>query len=129
MARIKGKTIIFEANGTEYSGGVSSVVFSSAVDTLGFGTYEDSLEFLCAVTGFQDTADNSFHSFLWDNAGVNVNISFAPHGNMTPTANQPWFTATGYAEIVPALGGAAGEFFTYDLNFILDGKPTRLESF
>jgi hypothetical protein len=129
MARIKGKSIVFEVNGTEYAGGVSNVVFSSAVNTLGFGNYEDSLDFTCAVTGFQDTAAASFHSFLWDNAGVTVNISYAPHGNATPSAAQPWFTASGYAEVVPSLGGAAGEYFTYDINFILDGKPARVESF
>ena len=129
MARIKGKNIVFEVDGTEYAGGVSNVVFSSAVNTLGFGNYEDSLDFTCAVTGFQDTAAASFHSFLWENPGVTVNVSFAPHGNSTPSASQPWFTATGYAETVPDLGGAAGEFFTYDLTFILDGKPARVESF
>lgn len=129
MARIKGKSIVFEVGGTEYAGGVSNVVFSSAVNTLGFGNYEDSLDFTCAVTGFQDTAAASFHSWLWDNPGVSVSISFAPHGNATPSASQPWFTATGYAEVVPNLGGAAGEFFTYDINFILDGKPARVESF
>jgi hypothetical protein len=129
MARIKGKSVVFEINGTEYAGGVSNVVFSSAVNTLGFGNYEDSLDFTCAVTGFQDTAAASLHSFLWDNPGVTVNISFAPHGNATPSASQPWFTASGHAETVPDLGGTAGEFFVYDLNFILDGKPERVESF
>lgn len=129
MARIKGKSIVFEINGTEYAGGVSNVVFSSAVNTLGFGNYEDSLDFTCAVTGFQDTAAASLHSYLWDNPGATVNISFAPHGNATPSAAQPWFTATGYAETVPDLGGTAGEYFVYDLTFILDGKPNRVESF
>jgi hypothetical protein len=128
MARIKGKSIVFEVDGTEYAGGVSNVVFSSAVNTLGFGNYEDSLDFTCAVTGFQDTASASFHSWLWENPGVSVDITFAPHGNATPTSAQPHFTATGYAEVVPNLGGAAGEFFTYDLNFILDGKPTRVNA-
>ena len=129
MARIKGKSIIFEINGTEYSGGVSNVNFASAVNTLGFGNYEDSLDFTCAVTGFQDTAAASLHSFLWANPGETVNISYAPHGNQTPSSAQPWFTATGYAETIPALGGAAGEYFVYDLNFILDGKPARVEAF
>lgn len=129
MARIKGKSIVFEVEGTEYSGGVSNVNFSSAVNTLGFGNYEDSLDFTCAVTGFQDTAAASLHSYLWANPGASVSISYAPHGNQTPSAAQPWFTATGYAETVPALGGAAGEYFVYDINFILDGKPTRVESF
>jgi hypothetical protein len=129
MARIKGKSVVFEVDGTEYAGQVSNVTFSSAVNTLGFGNYEDSLDFTCAVSGFQDTAASSLHSELWANPGANVTISFAPHGNTTPSAAQPWFTATGYAEVVPNIGGAAGEYFTFDVNFILDGKPARVESF
>lgn len=66
MSRIKGKSIVFEVQGTEYSGGVSNVTFSSAVNTLGFGNYEDSLDFTCAVTGFQDTAASS----LWTALGI-----------------------------------------------------------
>ncbi len=129
MARIKGKSVVFEVDGTEYAGQVSNVTFSSAVNTLGFGNYEDSLDFTCAVSGFQDTAAASLHSELWANPGANVTISFAPHGNTTPSAAQPWFTASGYAETVPDLGGTAGEYFVYDLTFILDGKPNRVESF
>lgn len=129
MARIKGKSIVFEVNGTEYAGAASNVTFSSAVNELGFGDYEDSLDFTLAVTGFQDTAANSFHTFLYNNPGVTVNISYAPHGNSVPSAAQPWFTATGYAETVPDIGGAAGEFFTFDVTFILDGKPARVVSF
>lgn len=129
MARIKGKSIVFEVNGTEYAGAASNVTFSSAVNELGFGDYEDSLDFTLAVTGFQDTAANSFHTFLYNNPGVTVNISYAPHGNSVPSAAQPWFTATGYAETVPDIGGAAGEFFTFDVTFILDGKPTRVVAF
>ena len=129
MARIKGKSVVFEVDGTEFAGQVSNVTFSSAVNTLGFGNYVDSLDFTCAVSGFQDTAAASLHSELWANPGATVNISFAPHGNTTPSASQPWYTATGYAETIPDLGGTAGELFVYDINFILDGKPTRVESF
>jgi len=126
MARIKGKSIVFEVDGTEFAGQVSNVTFSSAVGTLGFGAYEDSLDFTCAVTGFQDTASASLHSELWANPGALVDITFAPHGNAEPTTSQPHFTATGYAETVPDLGGAAGEFFVYDVTFILTGKPARV---
>jgi hypothetical protein len=129
MARIKGKSIVFEINGTEYAGNLSNAVISSAVNTLGFGDYEDSLDFTLAVTGFQDTASNSLHSVLWANPGQTVNISYAPHGNATATSAEPWFTMSGYAETLPDIGGAAGEYFVYDINFILDGKPTRVNSF
>jgi hypothetical protein len=128
MARIRGKSIVFSVDGTEYAGSVSNVTFSSAVGTLGFGNYEDSLDFTCAVTGFQDTAAASLHTYLWENPGVSIDIVYAPHGNGSPSAAQPLFEATGYAEVVPTLGGAAGEFFVYDLNIILDGKPVRRES-
>jgi len=128
MARIKGKSIIFEVGGTEYAGSVSNVTFSSAVGTLGFGDYTDSLDFTCAVTGFQDVQAVSLWSELFDNPGQTLTITYAPHGNATATSTQPHFTATGYAETVPDLGGAAGEYFVYDLNIILDGKPTRVVS-
>lgn len=126
MARIKGKSIVFEVDGVEYSGGVSNVTFSSTVGTLGFGNYEDSLEFNATVEGFQDTAASSLWSKLFDAPGVNMTITYAPHGNAVASAEQPHFTATGYAETVPDMGGAAGEFFTYDMNIILDGKPTKV---
>jgi len=126
MSRIKGKSIIFEVDSTEYAGSVSNVTFSSAVGTLGFGDYVDSLEFTCAVTGFQDTAAASLHTELWTNPGATVDITFAPHGNAVATVSQPHFTAEGYAETIPNLGGAAGEYFVYDINFILTGKPVRV---
>lgn len=128
MARIKGKSIVFSVEGTDYAGSVSNVTFSSAIGTLGFGNYEDSLDFTCAVTGFQDTAAASLHTYLWENPGAVVDIVFSPHGNGSPSASQPLFEARGYAETIPDLGGAAGEYFVYDLNFILEGKPTRRES-
>jgi len=128
MARIKGKSIVFEVNGTEFSGGVSNVTFSSAVGTLGFGDYTDSLDYTCAVTGFQDTAAASLWSELFDTPGLPLTITFAPHGNEVAIPSQPHYTATGYAETIPDLGGAAGEFFVYDLTIILDAKPTRVNS-
>lgn len=126
MSRLKGKSIVFEVDGTEFAGGVKNVNFTSEVGELGFGNYVDSLNFKCQVEGFQDYASASLWSKLWDNPGQNVTITFAPHGNATATATQPHFTATGYAEVLPTLGGAAGEYFVYDLTFILDGKPSKV---
>jgi len=68
MARIKGKSIVFEVNGTEYSGNLSNAVISSAVNTLGFGDYEDSLDFTLTVTGLVEQQANisstTLHLFL-----------------------------------------------------------------
>ena len=128
MSRLRGKSIIFELDNTEYQGSVSNVNFTSEVGELGFGAYEDSLDFKCQVVGFQDFSANSLPSELWDNPGANVTITYAPHGNATASSSQPHFTATGYAETLPAIGGAAGEYFTYDVTFILTGKPVRVTS-
>jgi hypothetical protein len=126
MSRLRGKTIIFEVDGTEYSGGVSNVNMTSEVGEKGFGDYEDSLDFRAQVIGFQDFASTSFHTYLWDNPGKTVSITYAPHGNEVASTTQPHFTATGYAETLPTIGGAAGEYFVYDITFILDAKPTRV---
>lgn len=126
MARIKGKSIVFELDGTEYAGSVRNVTFSSEVGELGFGNYEDNLDFTCTIEGFQDVAANSLWSELFDNPGTTMSITYAPYGNATASPSQPHFTATGYAEKVPDLGGAAGEYFVFDLVMILDGKPTRV---
>lgn len=128
MSRIKGKSIIFSVNETDYAGAVSNVTFSSAVGTLGFGDYEDSLDYTCKVTGFQDTAASSLWTELFDTPGLALTITYAPHGNVTATTAQPHFTATGYAETIPDLGGKAGDYFVYDLTIKLDGKPTRVNS-
>ena len=128
MSRLKGKSIVFKVGGTDYAGSVKSVVFSSEVGELGFGDYSDSLDYSAAITGFQDFAANSLWTQLFANPGASLSLVFAPHGNATPSASEPHFTATGYAETVPDMGGAAGEFFVYDITFILDGKPTRVVS-
>ena len=128
MARLKGKTIIFKVDNTDYAGSVSNVTFDSAVGTLGFGDYTDSLDYTATVTGFQDFAAAGLWTKLFANPGASLSLTFAPHGNVTATTSQPHFTATGYAETLPTIGGAAGEYFTYDLNIILDGKPTRVNN-
>jgi hypothetical protein len=125
MARLKGKTIIFKVDGTDYAGSVSNVTFDSAVGTLGFGDYSESLDYTCTVTGFQDYAATGLWMKLFDNPGASLSLIYAPHGNAAASTSQPHFTATGYAETLPTIGGQAGEFFVYDLNIILDSKPVK----
>jgi len=126
MSRLKGKSIVFKVGGTDYAGSVKSVVFSSEVGEMGFGDYSDSLDYSAAITGFQDFAAASLWTQLFANPGASLSLTFAPHGNATPSTTQPHFTATGYAETIPDFGGAAGEYFVYDLNIKLDGKPVKV---
>jgi hypothetical protein len=126
MSRLKGKTIKFEVDNVEYSGSVKNVTFSSEVGEMGFGDYADNLEYRCQIEGFQDYAANSLWSKLFDAPGATIALEFTPHGNATPTASQPKFTASGYAEVIPVLGGTAGEYFVWDVTIILDGKPAKV---
>lgn len=126
MSRLKGKTIKFEVDNVEYSGSVKNVTFSSEVGEMGFGDYADNLEYRCQIEGFQDYAANSLWSKLFDAPGATIALEFTPHGNATPSASQPKFTATGYAEVIPVLGGTAGEYFVWDVTIILGGKPVKV---
>lgn len=126
MSRLKGKTIKFEVDNVEYSGSVKNVTFSSEVGEMGFGDYADNLEYRCQIEGFQDYAANSLWSKLFDAPGATIALEFTPHGNATPSASQPKFTATGYAEVIPVLGGTAGEYFVWDVTIILGGKPAKV---
>ena len=128
MARLKGKSIVFKVGATDYAGSVKAVTFKSAVGELGFGDYTESLDFTAEITGFQDFASSGLWSTLWGTPGASISLTFAPHGNATASANQPHFTATGYAETIPDIGGTAGEFFVYDLVIKLDAKPTKVVS-
>ncbi|CAB4155447.1 hypothetical protein UFOVP660_8 [uncultured Caudovirales phage] len=128
MTRIKGKSIVFKVGTTDFAGAVKSVTFKSAPGEIGFGDYADSLDYTCEVTGFQDFAASSLWTQLFANPGATLQIEFAPHGNAVASATQPHFTASGYAESVPDFGGAAGEYFTYDLTIKLDGKPVKVVS-
>jgi hypothetical protein len=126
MSRLKGKTIKFEVDNVEYSGSVKNVTFSSEVGEMGFGDYADNLEYRCQIEGFQDYAANSLWSKLFDTPGATIALEFTPHGNSTPSTSQPKFTASGYAEVIPVLGGTAGEYFVWDVTIILDGKPAKV---
>ncbi len=126
MSRLKGKTIKFEVDNVEYSGSVKNVTFSSEVGEMGFGDYADNLEYRCQIEGFQDYAANSLWSKLFDTPGATIALEFTPHGNTTLSASQPKFTASGYAEVIPVLGGTAGEYFVWDVTIILNGKPVKV---
>lgn len=128
MARLKGKSIVFEVDGVQYEGSVKNVTVKNEIDQLGFGNYVDSLKFTLQVEGFQDHSSSSFWSHLYDNPGQTMNITYAPHGNETASSSQPHFTMSGYAETLPTLGGTAGEYFVFDVNFMLDGKPAKVTS-
>lgn len=88
----------------------------------------DDRDFFLTVTLTQSLQSTSFWRYLWENAGTeDVAFTVAPHGNETPTSDQPHFIGTlTIPTAVPNLGGEAGKDndFTSEVTFELDGKPT-----
>ena len=131
--RIKGTGLRLEIDGTDYWADCTSVVldqdpavvlkdaWGSTVDTWG-GWY-------FAVTAVQSTDPTSLWSLLWTHEHKSACVTYAPHGNPTPTADQPHFTAAVVLGKAPTLGGDAGEGVEYVFTTRLEcrGKPERVE--
>ena len=138
--RMKGKGITFSYNGTQYECDLTSVVLEKAsADT----DTTDGTQTFCDVTNGSASGDvwkmnisalqstdytteKALHALIWDLAaaagGGEMAFEFAPHGNATPTHDQPHFTgsvivkAGGY----PSVGGDAGESsWTFDYEFVV----------
>ena len=134
--RMKGKGITFTYEGTNYECDLTSVVLEkSAGDT----DATDGTQTFCDVgtaaaggdiwkmniTALQSTdytPEKALHALVWDLAKVGGEMAFvfAPHGNDTPTQNQPHFTGSVLVKegAYPSVGGDAGEnSWTFDYEF------------
>ncbi len=136
--RLKGKGITFTYDGVEYQCDLTSVVLEKAAADEGT---TDSTTTFCDVDSGAATGDiwkmnitavqatdyspeKALHMLIWDlaAAGGEMDFVFAPHGNTSPTVEQPHFTGTvlvpagGY----PSIGGDAGEdTWTFDYEFVV----------
>lgn len=59
------------------------------------------------ITAIQSTASDSFWRFCWDNAGAEVGVTYAPHANVTATADKPHFVFVAKLGPRPKIGGEA----------------------
>lgn len=77
----------------------------------------------------QSTQTAAFWRYVWENSGETaVPYTVAPHGNATPTADQPHFVGTLTIGPKPTIGGeadtSATSAFQFDYEFRIDGEPT-----
>lgn len=144
--RMKGKGIVFTYDDVAYQCDLTSVVLLK--DTADTAT-TDSTQTFCDVsngsangdvwkmniTAIQSndyTPEKALHSLIWDLAlvGGELDFTFAPYGNETPTQNQPFYKGVvvvdkgGY----PNVGGDAGEnTWTFDYEFVVkDDEVLRI---
>lgn len=132
--RIKGNALLFklgDSDGTDYWADCSSVVLENADDNSGVLTFEDAANggaraWQFTLSGIQSTASSSFWRYIWNNTGEEVAFTYAPHGNETPSADQPHFVGMCKVGPKPSVGGDAdreGEY-TFETRLDVTSGPT-----
>ena len=132
--RIKGASLILSigAPAVDHKVDITSAKITNTekdADVLTFGDVEmgDDRDFFLEFTATQSTAALSLWRHIWDNAGdEGVPYTYAPHGNLVPSAAEPHFEGTLTIGPPPELGGEAGKTntYTFDAEWKLDAKPT-----
>lgn len=85
----------------------------------------DQYDYFLNLTAVQSTDVESLWSHIWEHSGAEVAFTYAPHGNATPTPNQPHFIGTVKIGPRPEIGGEAGKdnTFVYETVWKITGKP------
>lgn len=130
--RLKGKSIVFTVDETDYTLDATSIEFSheeadddevTFADAAAGGAYE----WLCTITALQSTDADALHTFFWDNAGQTVNFVFGPNGNELPSVAQPHYTGSfKLSNQLPSIGGDADTTWTFEKELQVEGQLTRV---
>lgn len=125
--RIKANALSLKIAGTDYWADLSSVMLQSEEAASDVNTFYDASlggrrDWFFTVSGVQSTQDDASTSFwraMWAAAGTEVAFIYAPHGNATPSVDQPHFTGT---VRIPAKGSfMLGGEASADGTFSFDG--------
>lgn len=82
-------------------------------------------KFSLNITAVQSTEVDSLWRYIWEHAGETVAFTYAPHGNATPSADQPHFLGTAKIGPKPEIGGEAGidQEFSFETTWEVVGTP------
>lgn len=132
MAKYKGKDLSLAFDTTEEINiEATSVLMSNEEADEDVTTFADvaaggARQWFFEITAVSDYGDGSFWSFLWDNAGTDVDYLFKPYGNAAASISQPHFSGTVSCPAKPPVGGEAGSVFTFETRMEIVGEPTRV---
>ena len=130
--KYNGKSLSLTIAGVEYNMDATSVVLNNEEADSDATTFADlaaggALQWFFEVEAVSDYGTGSLWAYVWDNAGDDgVAFVFKPYGNATATDSKPHFTGTLKVGPKPAIGGAAGETFTFEVRFDVEGTPTKV---
>jgi hypothetical protein len=94
MARISGRLLTLDVDGTDYADQVSKAVITSGESDSDFVTFADaaaggSRQYALELTMAQDLAAGALLREVIDNVGDTVPFTMAPYGNAVASASQP----------------------------------------
>jgi hypothetical protein len=122
---VVAKFAIPPAAAIDYGGDVRKIEMSSDDKDDSDLTFEeassgDTKDYTAKVTALFSTEVGSFWRLLWDNPGTEFTVTWGPHGNAVPSADEPHFTMTLKADGKPpfsqeARRGKQRETFDYEL--------------
>ena len=72
------------------------------------------------ISGIQSTKKDSLWRALFDNVGKTLEFMLAPHGNTTPSADEPHFTGKITIETPPTLSSEVNTDSQFDLSIPVD---------
>lgn len=127
--KFKGKNLSLMIDGDEVNDDIRSVVIDNEeADDDGQTFFEftqgGSRTWTMVVEADSHYGDESLWRWIWDNVGTDATFILKPYGNAAPSTSQPHFTGTLTVGAEPAVGGTAGEAFTFEYTFTLAAKPT-----
>lgn len=121
--RIKGDALRLTIDGVNYWADCSQVTIAQG----DVSTYSGDHDWTMAITAVQSTAPGSLWRLMWAGGGFAglTDYVYAPHGNESPTDEQPHFVGQLRLPDVSTIGGEAGEDtqYVFSVTVPLDGRP------
>lgn len=128
----KGENLSITIDGDEYNSHLHEV--RAEPDD---GEDADFVTFANAATGdtekwflrgtlYNDYAADSLWTMAWLNSGTTVPFVIKPYGNAAASPSQPHFGGNVRISRKPGVGGEAGEAHETEIEWEIDGVPTRL---
>lgn len=129
--RIKGTKLALTLGtpGIDYWADITSYSLSNDEADSDVVTFADAAEggarqYKLTGSAIQSTEAASFWRYAWANTGEEVPFTLAPHGNVTPSDEQPHFVGTVTIGPKPSVGGEAGTgAFTFEFEWNVVGVP------
>lgn len=136
MARITGRLLRLEVDGTDFSDQVSVAQIESAEADSDFVTLADARsgggrEYRLVITMAQDPSAGTLWSEVFDNVGDQVPFAIAPFNNAAASAAEPHFegTATISEPDGVLIGGEASTSaapLTTEVSWLMTGRPVKV---